>query len=139
MGLNVLAGYELQRGNEEVAQTLSAEAAKGGGFMSAITTFQTGLNLSHIESERSRAVAYFQESRRLFENLENAHFVAISTSSIAHVRRRSGELAAAEAGYRESLAEFHWQGHRPAVAHELECLAFIARRRNALERAAAGP
>jgi predicted ATPase/class 3 adenylate cyclase len=135
-GLTVLAGYEIERGNDVAAQAYLAEATMGGGFMTAMATFQAGVSFAHTDGDMSRALSFFQESRRLFRSIENAHFVAITTSLIAHTRRRSGELDAAEAAYRESLAEFHWQGHSPAVAHELECLAFIARKRNAPERAA---
>ena len=92
--------------------------------------------LFHSDSDMARALSYLLESRRQFEAIENPFFVAISTSQIAHLRRHNGELEAAEAEYRKSLAGFRWQGHNAAVAHELECLAFIARKRDLLERAA---
>jgi predicted ATPase len=136
MSLNALAGFEMQQGNEATAQTYLAEAAQTGGFLSAMATFQTGASLARTGSDTFKALLYLQESRQLFETMENAQFVAVSTSVMAHVLRRSGDLDAAEAGYRESLATFHWQGHGSAVAHELECLAFIARRQDAPERAA---
>ncbi|MGD8585080.1 MAG: adenylate/guanylate cyclase domain-containing protein [Chloroflexota bacterium] len=136
LALSVLAGYEMQRGNEAIAVAYLAEAARSGSFMSAMSTFQTAVGLARISGDPVRALPYFQESKRQFDALGNAHFVAIATSEIAHIQRRSGDLDAAEAGYRESLARFHWQGHIAAVAHELECLAFISRRRNDLERAA---
>ena len=136
ISLNVLAGYEMQRGNAQAAQAYLAESANGGNFMRAMANFQFGTGLLHSDADNSRALAYFQESRHQFEILENSFFVAILTSQIAHVRRYNGDLDAAEEEYRKSLAELHWQGHGPAVAHELECLAFIARRRGALERAA---
>ena len=136
VGFNVLAGYEMQRGNEKAAQAYLAESAKGGNFMSAMANFQSGSGFLHSDADNSRALAYFQESRRQFETIENPFFVAILTSQIAHIQRQNGELDAAEAEYSKSLAEFHWQGHGPAVAHELECLAFIARRKKMPERAA---
>jgi predicted ATPase len=134
--LTMLAGYEIQRGNEVIAQAYLTEAAMGGGFMTAMATFQAAVSFTQADGDMSRALPLFEESRRLFRNINNAHFVAIATSLIAHAWRQSGELDLAEAAYRESLAEFYWQGHSPAVAHELECLAFIARKRDALERAA---
>jgi len=134
--LNVLAGHEMQQGNIATALAYRAEAARGGGFMSAIAAFQNGIDLVTIEGDTTRALHYLQESQRLFVAIDNAMFVAFSTSEIAHIRRRSGDLDAAEAGYRESLSLFHWQGHTSAIAHELECLAFIARRRNMPKRAA---
>jgi predicted ATPase len=136
MSLNLLASYEMLQGNVVTAQAYRAEAAKGGGFMSAMAALQSSIDLADMEGDTTKALHYLLESRRLFAATENAQFIAISTSQIAHIRRRGGDLDAAEADYRESLSLFHWQGHTPAVAHELECLAFIARRRNMPERAA---
>lgn len=136
MSLLALAEYATQHGNAAEAQAYLAEAATGGGFMSAMAAFQTGTNLSTTGGDLDRALFYLQESRRQFETLDNTFFVTVSTSQIAHTHRWRGELDAAEASYRESLVAFHWQGHIPAVAHELECLAYIAQRRGAPARAA---
>ena len=136
IGLNVLAGYEMQRGNEATAEAYLAEAPKGGGFLSAISAYQAATILAYVGDDPTKALPYFLESRRLFEALENSQFVAFTSSQIAHIQRRTGDLDAAEAAYRKTLAQFHWGGHRPAMAHELECLAFIARARNAPERSA---
>ena len=40
--------------------------------------------------------------------------------------RRQGDLAEAEAHYRRNLVAWQEQGHLPAVAHSVECLAFLA-------------
>ena len=42
MGLNALAGYEMRRGDEVTAQAYLAEAARGGGFMSAMAAYHAG-------------------------------------------------------------------------------------------------
>jgi predicted ATPase/class 3 adenylate cyclase len=134
--LNVLGGYEMGRGNLVAGEAYLAQAAQGGGFGSAIALFQSAMSLAHDAGNPARALHYFRESLRLFEAFENAQFTAFARSQIAHIQRGAGDLDAAEAAYRETLAYFHWQGHRPAAAHELECLAFIARARKAPERAA---
>jgi hypothetical protein len=135
--LSVLAGYESNRGHEATARAYLAEVARSGAFLSALAMFQTGiLSVIHNEDDMTKALPYFEESRRLFEALGNRLFVANATSQMGHVWRHSGDLDAAEAIYRESLPAFHWQGHRSAIAHELECLAFIARQRHAPQRAA---
>jgi predicted ATPase/class 3 adenylate cyclase len=136
MALNVLAGYEMERGNVATGEAYLVEALQAGGFVSAISVFGGAMSLAYAAGDPAEALPYFQESLRLFEAYENAQFAAFSRSQIAHLQRRSGNLDAAEAAYRETLAHYHRQGHRPAVAHELECLAFIARARNAPERAA---
>ena len=56
-------------------------------------------------------------------------------SEMAHVWRQLGNYAQALALYRETLPEWHKIGHRGAVAHQLECFAFIARAQEQGERA----
>ena len=135
-GLSVLAGYEMEHGDLALGEAYLAEASQGGDIISAVTMFQGAVNLAYSQDEPAEALPHFLESRRLFEEFENAQFVAFATSHIAHIQRRAGDLSAAEEAYKETLAHFHWQGHLPAVAHELECLAFIARAWDAPERAA---
>lgn len=48
-------------------------------------------------------------------------------SEMAHVARQMGNYREALALYRETLPDWQKIGHRGAVAHQLECMAFIAR------------
>ncbi len=57
-------------------------------------------------------------------------------SELAHISRREGNLEAAEAHYRRTILRWQEQGHHPAVAHQLECFAFIAIARDQHEQAA---
>jgi hypothetical protein len=50
--------------------------------------------------------------------------------------RRRGDYQEALALYRETLPDWQKMGHRGAVAHQLECVAFIAIAREQGERAA---
>ena len=54
---------------------------------------------------------------------------------MAHVARQIGNFQEALALYRETLPDWQKMGHRGAVAHQLECLAFIAKAREQGERA----
>jgi tetratricopeptide (TPR) repeat protein len=56
-------------------------------------------------------------------------------SEMAHVARQLGNYAEALALYRETLPDWQKIGHRGAVAHQLECLAFIAKAQEQGERA----
>lgn len=56
-------------------------------------------------------------------------------SEMAHAAREMGNYDEALALYRETLPEWQQIGHRGAVAHQLECIAFIARAREQGERA----
>jgi tetratricopeptide (TPR) repeat protein len=56
-------------------------------------------------------------------------------SSMAHVARQIGNYQEALALYRETLPDWQKIGHRGAVAHQLECFAFIAKAQEQGERA----
>jgi hypothetical protein len=56
-------------------------------------------------------------------------------SEMGHVARRMGNYEEALALYRETLPDWQKVGHRGAVAHQLECVAFIAIAREQGERA----
>ena len=56
-------------------------------------------------------------------------------TGMAHVARQIGNFEEALALYRETIQEWQEIGHRGAVAHQLECFAFIAKAQKQEERA----
>jgi predicted ATPase len=56
-------------------------------------------------------------------------------SDMAHAARQLGNFEEALALYRETIQEWQEIGHRGAVAHQLECFAFIAKAQEQGERA----
>jgi hypothetical protein len=56
-------------------------------------------------------------------------------SEMGHVARQMGNYREALALYRETLPDWQKIGHRGAVAHQLECMAFIAKAQEQGERA----
>jgi tetratricopeptide (TPR) repeat protein len=56
-------------------------------------------------------------------------------SGIAHSLRQIGRLEEAGLIYRETLAAYQNYGHRGAIAHQLECFAFISTTKEQGERA----
>jgi hypothetical protein len=61
--------------------------------------------------------------------------VTAHNSEMAHVLRQTGNLEEALALYKQTIQEWQEFGHRGAVAHQLECLAFIAKAKEQGERA----
>src|SRR5688572_26233656 len=53
--------------------------------------------------------------------------VTAHQSDMAHAARQLGNFEEALALYRETLPDWQKIGHRGAVAHQLECFAFIAK------------
>jgi hypothetical protein len=62
--------------------------------------------------------------------------VTLVLSDLAHLERRQGNHARALELYRETIVAFQKAGQRGAVAHQLECFAFIAEAQEQLSRAA---
>jgi hypothetical protein len=56
-------------------------------------------------------------------------------SEMAHVARQMGNYQEALALYRETLPDWQKMGHRGAVAHQLECFAYIAQAQEQEEQA----
>jgi predicted ATPase/class 3 adenylate cyclase len=75
----------------------------------------------------------FPEARRhadlmleLHRKMGDQYSVTGHQSEMAHIARRRGNYQDALALYRETLPDWQKIGHRGAVAHQLECVAFIA-------------
>ena len=58
--------------------------------------------------------------------------VTMIKSDLAHILHRQGSYLEAIASYQETILEWQRMGHHSAIAHQLECMAFIAK---ALEQA----
>ncbi len=68
----------------------------------------------------------FEEAAGVFQQMRDRVFTVVCRSEVGHLCRSQGQLSEAAAIYRETVRAWHEIGHRAAVAHELECLAFIA-------------
>jgi len=56
-------------------------------------------------------------------------------SELAHIERELAHYGQAIAMYRKTILEWKRLGHRAAIAHQLECFAFIAKAQEQIERA----
>jgi hypothetical protein len=71
----------------------------------------------------------------MFEEQGNRAFVIVSQSDLGHFLRRQGDIQAARAIYEKTILAWFEHGSRPAVAHQLECFAYIANAQGNYERA----
>jgi predicted ATPase/class 3 adenylate cyclase len=84
----------------------------------------------------------FQEARKhadrmlaLHEEMGDQLSITGHNSEVAHVLRQSGNLEEARDLYKTTIQEWRDFGHRGAVAHQLECLAYIAKAKEQGEHA----
>jgi hypothetical protein len=93
---------------------------------------QLALYRGELAEARSHA------DRMLDLHMEMGDQLAITghQSAMAHAARQLGNFEEALALYRETIPQWQEIGHRGAVAHQLECFAFIAKAQEQGERAA---
>jgi predicted ATPase/class 3 adenylate cyclase len=89
--------------------------------------------LNHQTSEAER---YYLMVIQANEKLGNQRLATTGRSELAHLYRREGRLDKAMAIYRQTILSWQEQGHQAAVAHQLECFAYLAIERGRFARAA---
>jgi len=104
-------------------------------WQTAMTTFGYALFTS-MRGNYAEARSGFEACLPLFTELKDRHRLAMVHSELAHIERRQGHFAQAKSLYRDTIQEWQNIGHRAAIAHELECFAFIAKAQEEDQRAA---
>ena len=123
---------ESARGYAEEGIRLAREA--GIGYLASVMSYNLGL-LAAYRLDAVEARLRFGEAITAFEETR-AHFnILLAKSDLAHLERNVGNYARALELYRETIIAFRDMGQRGAVAHQLECFAFIAIAQNQLDRA----
>jgi tetratricopeptide (TPR) repeat protein len=114
----------------------AADLAKKAGFGWASSFMAIGLgHTAALLGDLTAARAAFEESANLARKIGNRRIIYSSQSELAHVLREHGIVDEPLATYRDLLPKWMELGHRPAVAHELECIAYILTRKEEPERA----
>lgn len=103
----------MQLANEAGFQWVAAMSVYGVGRMAG--------NLGDIETARAR----MNESVKLSKKMGNFRMVYSSRSELAHILREQGLFDEAYEIYKEVIPGWKDLGHRAAIAHELECIAYI--------------
>jgi predicted ATPase/class 3 adenylate cyclase len=92
--------------------------------------------MSGLTGRLAEAREWFGRAIAAYEGMGNRRYVLTSRSELAHALRRGGQIDEAEALYRETLRGWQHAGNRGAIAHQLECFAFVAMAKHDLVRAA---
>jgi tetratricopeptide (TPR) repeat protein len=114
----------------------AAGLAKESGFGWGSSFLAIGLgHTAALVGDMETARASFLESAQLAKKIGNKRIVYSSQSEFAHILRQHGELDEPLATYKDLLPKWMEIGHRAAVTHELECIAYILNRKEEPERA----
>ena len=100
--------------------------------MSAFGLARVAADMGDLELARMKLMESAEHARRL----GNKRLVYSSYSELAHILRASGQYDEPLQTYRDLLPKWKDLGHRAAVAHELECIAYILVRKEEPVRAA---
>ena len=128
----------LRDGDFEGAQRHAENAlrlarAEGLAYLSMLIIHNLGLIAAQKKDDAEArrqyelAMTAFQENGALFN-------ATIAKSDLAHMERHLGNYTRSLELYRETIREFQDFGQHGAVAHQLECFAFVAIALNELDR-----
>jgi predicted ATPase/class 3 adenylate cyclase len=128
--LDVRAAIAVQQGDLKVARLASQEAFQlvreaqdpWGEAQALMALGRIDAMAGDLEQARS----YFRQAASLFVRLHDRLMVNVTESEIAHLERRAGNLDTALAHYRRTLVVWQEMGMGGAVAHQLECIAYVA-------------
>jgi predicted ATPase/class 3 adenylate cyclase len=141
MALTNMAGVlTIMQGDRQKAHLYHEEGIQllreaGGHWLVAMTEFGYGLFMA-AQGNYAEARAQFEACLAFFITLKDRHRLCMIHSEFAHLDRREGRFEKAKPLYRETIQEWQKLGHRAAVAHQIECFAFIAKSEEEDERAA---
>jgi predicted ATPase/class 3 adenylate cyclase len=125
-----MARIALARGDFNESQKLFGRLKER--MQNASVSFQAGMALlamgydERFQGHPEIAKQHFEEGLRIFSQVRHKAFKNVMTSELGHIARTTGDIAQAKRIYRETLPRFQDLGNRPAIAHQLECFAFIA-------------
>ena len=107
----------------------------GNPFFIAISIMRLG-SVALAQGNYIEAQACLQESEGLFHGLGDRHMALGRKSELAHIERHFGHYAQATAIYHQNVLAWQELGYLAALAHDIECLAFIACAQSQFQRAA---
>jgi predicted ATPase/class 3 adenylate cyclase len=79
------------------------------------------------QGQFQKAREELNSAMQTMQEIGSTRHIANIKSVLAHILRREGNYIEAIPAYQETIKEWQKMGHRSAVAHQLECLAFIAK------------
>ena len=118
-----------------IDQAIAVSAKIENQWAAAMSLFGMGRvagGMGDLQTAREK----FAQSAELARKIGNKRQMYSCYSELAHVLRENGELDEPLRIYRDLLPRWKDLGHRAAVAHELECIAYILAKKDQPQRAA---
>jgi predicted ATPase/class 3 adenylate cyclase len=94
-------------------------------FQAGMFYLSMGIDESlHGNYEAARQL--FEDGLEIFKRVRNRNFQLIMRSELGHIARHIGDFSQAKKIYRETIKGWQDAGNRAAIAHQMECFAYIA-------------
>jgi predicted ATPase/class 3 adenylate cyclase len=94
-------------------------------FQAGMFYLSMGIDESlHGNYEAARQL--FEDGLEIFKRVRNRNFQLIMRSELGHIARHTGDFSQAKKIYRETIKGWQDAGNRAAIAHQMECFAYIA-------------
>ena len=87
---------------------------------------QIQARMAALQGDTETAKDYFLKAINDFRAINDQRNILHSNSDLAHLFRRTGNMQEALLLYRETIIRWQDEGSLPAVAHQLECFAYMA-------------
>jgi tetratricopeptide (TPR) repeat protein len=116
---------EFEKGQKTLAEVVDLVEKLGILYVQAWVYYVLATQ-ARLTGDTSEAERYYWITIESNEKLGNQRLKASGRSELAHMYRQEGRLDEAAAIYRQTILSWQEQGHQAAVAHQLECFAYIA-------------
>jgi len=125
VGQAYLIKGEVEKGQRAISEVVALMETFDVTIIKAWVYYAQAIQ-AHLIQQNADAEKYYLLAVEANEKVGNQRLVATGRSELAHLYRREGRLDEALAIYRSTILAWQEQGHQAAVAHQLECLAYIA-------------
>ncbi|MGW8144440.1 MAG: hypothetical protein ACWGN2_08590, partial [Anaerolineales bacterium] len=126
---------EIEKGQRAITEVIELVEKYDVLFIKAWVYYVQAIK-ARLTQDLSEAERYYLLAIEGNEKLGNQRLTATGRSELAHLYRQEGRLDEASAIYRQTILSWQEQGHQAAVAHQLECFAYIDIMRERFEYAA---
>jgi len=135
MGQAYLVKGDFGKGQRNIAEVIELTDKFDGLFIKSWVFYGQAV-MAQMTQQMAEAEKYHLLAAETNEKLGNQRMAATSRSELAHIYRHEGRWDEAAAIYRQTILTWQEQGHQAAVAHQLECFAYLAIMRGNFEYAA---
>ena len=131
----MMSGYDLKTADIYSEESLALLRKSGNRWGLTMTLMSMGL-AARYQGRMEEARSKLSICLPIFQETGDQHRANMILSELAHIDRVEGRYDLAAQAYRVTITEWERLGHRAAVANQLECFAFIAKRYEEAQRAA---